>query len=29
VHGQSQNIEKGYDEDRGLHFYRLFFTKEE
>jgi hypothetical protein len=29
VHGQSQNIEKGYDEDRGLHYYRLFFTKEE
>lgn len=28
VHGNSQNIEKGYDEDRGMHFYQLFFKEE-
>jgi len=28
VHGNSQNIEKGYDEERGMHFYQLFFKEE-
>jgi hypothetical protein len=28
VHGNRDNIEKGYDEDRGMDFYRLFFKEE-
>ena len=28
VHGNSQNIEKGYDEERGMHYYQLFFKEE-
>ena len=29
VHGRSENILKGYDEERGMHFYQLFFKEEE
>ncbi|RDC61794.1 nucleoid-associated protein [Adhaeribacter pallidiroseus] len=28
VHGNSENMQKGYDEERGLHFYQLFFKQE-
>lgn len=28
VHGNRDNIEKGYDEERGMPFYRLFFREE-
>jgi hypothetical protein len=29
VHGRPDNIQKGYDEERGMHFYQLFFREEE
>ena len=28
VHGSRQNIQKGYDEDTGMHFYQLFYNEE-
>ncbi|MFW5725057.1 MAG: nucleoid-associated protein [Bacteroidota bacterium] len=28
VHGNRDRIVKGYDEDRGMHFYQLFFEEE-
>lgn len=28
VHGNSENMQKGYDEERGQHFYQLFFKEE-
>ena len=28
VHGRPDNIVKGYDEERGMHFYQLFFREE-
>jgi len=29
VHGNSQHIEKGYDEQKKMHYYKLFFHSEE
>lgn len=28
VHGNSENMQKGYDEERGQHFYQLYFKEE-
>ncbi|HOP13557.1 nucleoid-associated protein [Lentimicrobium sp.] len=28
IHGNRNNIEKGYDEERGMDYYRLFFKEE-
>lgn len=28
IHGKREYIEKGYDEDKGLHYYQLFFEEE-
>jgi hypothetical protein len=28
VHGNRENIERGYDEGRGLHYYQLYFNEE-
>lgn len=28
VHGNRENIEKGYDEERGMQYYRLFYKEE-
>jgi hypothetical protein len=28
VHGESQNIVKGYDEEKGMSYYQLFFKEE-
>ena len=29
VHSRHDYIQKGFDEDMGMHFYKLFFSKEE
>ena len=29
IHGNRDNIERGYDEKKGLHFYKLYFNHEE
>ena len=28
IHGGEQNIVRGYDEERGMHYYKLFFKEE-
>jgi len=28
IHGNRDNIERGYDEARGLHFYKVYFEEE-
>lgn len=29
IHGNRDMIDKGYDEERGLHFYKCFYRTEE
>ncbi|MCL4639824.1 MAG: nucleoid-associated protein, partial [Olivibacter sp.] len=28
IHGKREYIEKGFDEERGKHFYKLYFDQE-
>ena len=28
IHGKREYIEKGFDEEKGMHFYQLFFEEE-